>query len=127
MEGVEHNTVWTWNAIGKQSGAWGLKPEANEATKGFLMNHLIRELLPRKGDAVDNITNSDPVTGQAAWYDLRVKITPAAPGEEGTWPTFDTIKRLPNVPESPDVLRYQAHQAVNLERDIMDVLTRGEK
>ena len=127
MEGVESNTVWTWNAIGKQSGAWGLKPEANEATKGFLMNHLIRELLPRKGDAVDNITNSDPVTGQAAWYDLRVKITPAAPGEVGSWPTFDTIKRLPNVPESPDVLRYQSHQAVNLERDIMDVLTRGEK
>ena len=24
MEGVEANTVWTWNAIGKQAGAWGL-------------------------------------------------------------------------------------------------------
>ncbi|OBS09664.1 molybdopterin oxidoreductase family protein [Acidihalobacter prosperus] len=127
MEGVERNTVWTWNAIGKQSGAWGLKPDANEATKGFLMNHLIRELLPSKGDAVDNITNSDPVTGQAAWYDLRVKITPAAPGEVGSWPTFDTIKRLPNVAESPDVLRYHTHAPVRMQRDLGDVLTRGQK
>lgn len=127
MEGVEPNTVWTWNAIGKQSGAWGLKKGANESTKGFLMNHLISELLPKKGDANDNVTNSDPVTGQAAWYDLRVKITPAAPGEEGSWPTFDTIKPLPGMKESPDVLRYHAHEPVRLVRDMKDVLTRGEK
>lgn len=127
MEGVERNTVWTWNAIGKQSGAWGLKSEANEATKGFLMNHLIRELLPKKGDASDQITNSDPVTGQAAWYDLRVKITPAAPNERGAWPTFDTIKPLPNTSEPADTLRYHTHEPVNLRRDIIDVLTRGLK
>ena len=127
MEGVQRNTVWTWNAIGKQSGAWGLKPEANEATRGFLMNHLISELLPKKGDSVDAITNSDPVTGQAAWYDLRVKIRLAAPGEEGVWPTFDTIPRLPNVAESPDVLRYHTHDPVRMQRDVSDVLTRGKK
>jgi anaerobic selenocysteine-containing dehydrogenase len=127
IEGVEPNTVWTWNAIGKQSGAWGLKADANESRKGFLMNHLISELLPRKGDAVDNITNSDPVTGQAAWYDLRVKITPAAPGEEGSWPQFDTLKPLPDMKTSPDVGRYQSHKAVHLNRDIQDILTRGEK
>ncbi|WP_455381018.1 molybdopterin oxidoreductase family protein [Acidihalobacter prosperus] len=127
MEGVERNTVWTWNAIGKQSGAWGLKSQANEATKGFLMNHLIRELLPKKNDASDRITNSDPVTGQAAWYDLRVKITPAAPDETGTWPTFDTIKPLPNTAEPVDTLRYHTHEPVNLRRDINDVLTRGLK
>jgi hypothetical protein len=119
--------VWTWNAIGKQSGAWGLKPEANEATRGFLMNHLISELLPSKGDAVDAITNSDPVTGQAAWYDLRVKITPAAPGEEGVWPSFDTIKPLPDMAPSPDVLRYHTHEPVHLNRSIKDILTRGLK
>jgi anaerobic selenocysteine-containing dehydrogenase len=127
MEGVQRNTVWTWNAIGKQSGAWGLKPEANEATRGFLMNHLISELLPSKGDAVDAITNSDPVTGQAAWYDLRVKITPAAPGEEGVWPSFDTIKPLPDMAPSPDVLRYHTHEPVHLNRSIKDILTRGLK
>ncbi|MEJ2059912.1 MAG: molybdopterin oxidoreductase family protein [Gammaproteobacteria bacterium] len=126
-EGCQPNTVWTWNAISKQSGAWGLKRGANEATKGFLMNHLIRELLPKKGDALDNVTNSDPVTGQAAWYDLRVKITKAAPGEEGSWPQFDHIKPLPGSNASPDVLRYAAHEPVRLVRDIQDVLTRGEK
>ena len=126
IEGTQTDTVWTWNAIGKQSGAWGLKADADEARKGFLLNHLISELLPKKGDAVDAITNSDPVTGQAAWYDLRVKITPAPAHEEGSWPQFDTLKALPGMPESPDVLRYQTHQAVNLERPLDDILARGK-
>ncbi len=68
------NTVWTWNAIGKRKGAWALDEGAPEATKGFLLNHLIHELLPPKGDGM-RWTNSDPITGQAAWFDLRVKIT----------------------------------------------------
>ncbi|MEZ5649503.1 MAG: molybdopterin oxidoreductase family protein [Burkholderiaceae bacterium] len=88
MAGVERNTVWTWNAIGKMSGTWGLAPEASESTHGFLLNHLISESLPRaSGDAA--ITNSDPVTGQAAWYDLKVRITKAGPGETGAWPHFE--------------------------------------
>ena len=134
MEGVHENTVWTWNAIGKQSGAWGLKPDANESQKGFLMNHLISELLPKKSGEME-ITNSDPITGQAAWYDLKVKITPAKPGEEGSYPEFPTIKPLPNA-KTPDhvqqhddmeVGRYQTHEAVNLKRSMKDILTRGWK
>jgi len=38
--------VWTWNAIGKRAGAWNLAPDAKEAQRGFLLNHLIAELLP---------------------------------------------------------------------------------
>ena len=72
-------TLWTWNAIGKRKGAWSLSPGAPEATKGFLLNHLISELLPPKGDGL-RWSNSDPVTGQAAWYDLRVRIEPAEGG-----------------------------------------------
>jgi anaerobic selenocysteine-containing dehydrogenase len=125
IEGCEPNTVWTWNAIGKQKGAWGLKPEANESQKAFLMNHLISELLPSKGDPVDGITNSDPVTGQAAWYDLKVKITPAGPDEQSAWPQFDEVKAVPGMPEAPDPLRYHAHKPVHLNRAIRDVLTRG--
>jgi len=82
-EAVEPGTVWTWNAIGKQPGAWALAPEANEARKGFLLNHLISDTLP--GDT----SNSDPVTGQAGWYDVRVRIYPAE--QEGTWPEFPTL------------------------------------
>ena len=26
MDGVNPDTVWTWNAIGKRSGAWDLDP-----------------------------------------------------------------------------------------------------
>ena len=28
MEGVEAHTVWTWNAVGKQAGAWGCRADA---------------------------------------------------------------------------------------------------
>ena len=69
-EAVEPGTVWTWNAIGKHEGAWGLSPDANEVRKGFLLNHLIADTLP------DGVANSDPVTGQAGWYDVRVRIYP---------------------------------------------------
>jgi anaerobic selenocysteine-containing dehydrogenase len=73
MAALNENTVWTWNAIGKRKGAWALDEKAPEATKGFLLNHLIHELMPEKGDGM-RWANSDPVTGQAAWFDLRVKI-----------------------------------------------------
>ena len=81
MDAVNGKTLWTWNAIGKRKGAWALSSGAPEVTKGFLLNHLIHELLPPKGDGL-RWSNSDPITGQAAWYDLRVKIEKAdAPTE----------------------------------------------
>lgn len=66
---VQPDTVWTWNAIGKRRGAWRLDARAPEGTRGFLLNHLIDDVLPGGGYA-----NADPVTGQAAWFDLRVRI-----------------------------------------------------
>jgi len=125
MEGVESNTIWTWNAIGKQRGAWGLDPTANESNDGFLLNHLISEHLPSKS-ADRAVTNSDPITGQAAWYDLQVKIYPAAAGETGTWPTFDTIKPMPGAEKPVSKLQYQTHKAVGLHRSMRDILTRGK-
>jgi anaerobic selenocysteine-containing dehydrogenase len=86
MEGVEPGTVWTWNAIGKQGGAWGLAADAPEATTAFLLNHLICEHLPKRGDDGRRITNSDPITGQAAWFDVRVRLTKCEQGEHGTAP-----------------------------------------
>jgi len=80
MDALNAKTVWTWNAIGKRSGAWALDEKAPEATKGFLLNHLIDELLPARGDGL-RWSNSDPITGQAAWFDLRVKIEKAAKGD----------------------------------------------
>jgi sulfite dehydrogenase (quinone) subunit SoeA len=77
MAALNEHTVWTWNAIGKRKGTWGLDDDAPEATKGFLLNHLIHELLPERGDG-HRWTNSDPITGQAAWFDLRVRIEKVA-------------------------------------------------
>jgi anaerobic selenocysteine-containing dehydrogenase len=77
-EAVEPGTVWTWNAIGKGKGAWGLAADADESRKGFLLNHLISEELPL---AEGRISNSDPITGQAGWYDVRVRLRPARDDE----------------------------------------------
>ena len=67
------------------SGTWGLSPRAREASHGFLLNHLISERLA--ADAGESaLANADPITGQAAWYDLKVRIRKAAPGETGVWP-----------------------------------------
>ena len=79
-EAANSDTMWTWNAIGKRERAWALDGHAPEAQKGFLLNHLIKELLPPKDDGM-RWSNADPVTGQAAWYDLRVRIEKAEPGE----------------------------------------------
>ncbi len=85
MAGVEANTVWTWNAIGKMSEAWGLEKDAAEATVGFLLNHLISESVGT--DSGERLSNSDPITGQAAWYDLKVRIYKA--NETGVWPKLE--------------------------------------
>jgi hypothetical protein len=50
--------------------------------KGFLLNHLISELLPPSAKAATAIPTADPVTGQAAWYDLRVRLEKAAAPKE---------------------------------------------
>jgi anaerobic selenocysteine-containing dehydrogenase len=71
--GTAPGTVWTWNAIGKRKGAWKLDADAPENVDGFLLNHLIDESL-RAPDGRATQANSDPVTGQAALLDLRVRI-----------------------------------------------------
>jgi anaerobic selenocysteine-containing dehydrogenase len=96
-EAVEPGTVWTWNAIGKSKGAWNLAPEANESEKGFLLNHVISEELPPNPDG-PHLSNSDPVTGQAAWYDVKVRIYKAAAGEpEQTSPQFKPVPVVPGM------------------------------
>ncbi len=105
MDGVNPDTVWTWNAIGKRAGAWNLDPNGPEFRKGFLLNHLISELLPSDGGY--RYANADPITGQAAWYDLRVRIERAPPIEAGTSePSFSPLAHPRSLPQLPQILRY---------------------
>ncbi|MBJ6981634.1 molybdopterin oxidoreductase family protein [Luteimonas sp. MC1572] len=103
---VQPDTAWTWNAIGKRRGAWRLAKDAPEGDTGFLLNHLISDRTPR-GD----YANADPVTGQAAWFDLRVSIRKAnaaghgGRGDRQAEPQFDSLP-LGDAPEGP--LRYGA-------------------
>ena len=108
-ESVEPGTVWTWNAIGKAAGAWGLSPKANESQKGFLLNHVISEELP-PCESGEHIYNSDPITGQAAWYDVRVKVYKASESEpKRTFPQFKPQRRVPGM--DPKRGRWQAYFA----------------
>ncbi len=107
MDGVNPDTVWTWNAIGKRSGAWNLAPDSPEFRKGFLLNHLISELLPHDGGY--SYANADPVTGQAAWYDLRVRIDRVPQGEaDSTAPSFEILEHPASLGQPPGILRYFA-------------------
>ncbi len=103
-EAVEPGTVWTWNAIGKAAGAWNLTPDANESRLGFLLNHVISEELP---DGGRRISNSDPITGQAAWYDVRVRIYKVSPGEAAeTLPQFEPLQPYPGQEERRSLWAY---------------------
>ncbi len=94
-EAVEPGTVWTWNAIGKANGAWNLKPASDESSKGFILNHLISEKLPQKD--FGSISNSDPITGQAAWYDVQVRVYKADQKKPGSMPQVKSVKNVPGV------------------------------
>ena len=104
MAALNENTVWTWNAIGKRKGAWALDAAAPEATKGFLLNHLIPELLPARGDG-HRWANSDPITGQAAWFDLRVRIEKCAAPLTESLPAHPAIAAP--VPRGPAKLAWK--------------------
>ena len=107
-EAVEPGTVWTWNAIGKASGAWNLDGKANESKQGFLLNHVIGEELPPH-ESGEHLSNSDPVTGQAGWYDVRVRIYPAGKDEEAV--TFPQYEEMPAVPGTPGRRKWQQYFA----------------
>lgn len=104
VDGVNPHTVWTWNAIGKRKGAWGLKDGAGESSRGFLLNHIIGDRLPD-----DRYSNSDPVTGQAAWFDLRVRVEKCAPEEAGfTEPQFERFAQPPHTTAPAEKLSFGA-------------------
>jgi anaerobic selenocysteine-containing dehydrogenase len=105
MDGVNPETVWTWNAIGKRAGAWNLAADAPEARKGFLLNHLISELLPNKHQ---RRSNSDPITGQAAWFDLCVRIEKCDPGDETSEPQFPALPPLVGLVAAPSINQFGA-------------------
>ncbi|MEM7072021.1 MAG: molybdopterin oxidoreductase family protein [Pseudomonadota bacterium] len=106
MEALNENTVWTWNAIGKRKGSWALSPSAPEACKGFLLNHLIHELLPERDDG-RRWANADPITGQAAWFDLRVRIEKCMPCDHSQ-PIFAKLQSP--VAQGPEIIACQSDE-----------------
>ncbi|RWH71830.1 molybdopterin oxidoreductase family protein [Mesorhizobium sp.] len=108
IDGVNPDTVWTWNAIGKRRGSWGLKDDAAESNRGFLLNHIIGDQTSADADG-KRYSNSDPITGQAAWFDVRVRIAKCAADEAGfTEPQFERFAQPPHFEPAPEVLRFGA-------------------
>ena len=105
MDGINDKTVWTWNAIGKRRGTWNLPKNAREATDGFLLNHLIDDLLPEQAGGY-RYANADPITGQAAWYDLRVQIAKTKYEEGLSQPQFKPLSPPASISYRPKILRY---------------------
>ncbi|TIU82885.1 MAG: hypothetical protein E5W03_14850, partial [Mesorhizobium sp.] len=61
-------------------------------------------------------SNSDPVTGQAAWFDVRVRIVKCSAEEAGlTEPQFERFARPQHFESSPDILRFGAEFRMNRE------------
>ena len=79
MDGVNPDTVWTWNAIGKRSGAWNLAADSPEFTQRLPAEPPDHRDCCRRTAAI-RYANADPITGQAAWYDLRVRVEKVAAG-----------------------------------------------
>ena len=84
-----------------------MSKDAPESNRGFLLNHIISELLPPKDDG-HRYSNSDPVTGQAAWFDLRVRVRKCEPGEiPAQDESYDALAtEIPAVNGQPDVMRF---------------------
>ena len=59
-------------------------------------------------DADQPLANADPVTGQAAWFDLRVRLEACTPVERGTEPQFDALGSPPTGIKAPALLRFGA-------------------
>jgi anaerobic selenocysteine-containing dehydrogenase len=106
VDGVNADTVWTWNAIAKRRGAWMLDSDSPESERAFMFNHVISEHLP--ADAHDRRRlNADPITGQAAWFDLRVRLRKCAPHEWGSAePRLAAIASPPGLARPPRTLSF---------------------
>ena len=108
MEGVNTHTVWTWNAIGKRAGAWNLSPEAPETKRGFLLNHVISELLPA---AARRLSLCQQRSGDRPGRLVRsaVRLVKASDDEAAeTSPQFMPLPRPPGMAPAPGILRYGA-------------------
>ena len=111
-ETVEPGTVWTWNAIGKASGAWNLGAGRERIAARLPAQSPDHRRTARRDEADDaaRVSNSDPVTGQAAWYDVRVRVYPAEADAQHTLPQFDAMHALPGsngviIADRADLLR----------------------
>ncbi|PSR20635.1 MAG: formate dehydrogenase [Sulfobacillus acidophilus] len=104
-DAVEPGTVWTWNAIAKGPGSWALDPQSPEVRRAILINHII----PDRQAGTKDFFNNDPITGQAGWYDARVRVYPSERHE--VWPIVDARQPAAAPPPDTDYFAYRSSQS----------------
>ena len=82
-------------------GTYSINPTSID--ENIVLNTLIDDLLPAR-DGGYRYANADPVTGQAAWYDLKVKVEKLV--ESAPMLRAKPQQRLPGEKKAPDVLAY---------------------
>ena len=98
MDGVNEKTVWAWNITSKRRGPSEQSDTDQGRKEGLSLSYLIDDLLPEQAGGQRH-SSGDPVTGQAAWYDLRVRIERANPDETNrSEPPID-------IPRSPKIVQ----------------------
>jgi len=69
---------------------------------------VISEELPPSAEGA-HLSNSDPITGQAAWYDVRVRVYKADQSDEAvSFPQFDAVRPAPGQEKRVSWLSYFA-------------------
>ena len=96
--GVNPDTVWTWNAIGKRAGAWGLRSAGTGGHARLPPQSPDRRAAAGTAHGGYRYANADPITGQAAWYDLRVRIEKVGAAEaHATSPRLAPLRPPPGL------------------------------
>jgi hypothetical protein len=93
-----------------------LDADAPEVTRGFLLNHAICEALPADASGARQ-SNADPITGQAAWFDLRVRLRKCAASDAcETEPQFASLAAPHRAGPNPRWLSFGAQFRRSRER-----------
>ena len=106
MDGVNPDTCWTWNAIGKRAGAWHLTPDAPGSDESVSCNHLIDELLPEREGGY-RYANADPGNRPGGLVRSARAIERAPPAKPSMRAeVHPACARRPGLPARPVTSRY---------------------
>ena len=92
-------------------GSLHVEAGGDKSNPGFASIRNFKTMKPDAASATQRVSNSDPLTGQAGWYDVRVRIykaTDAEAAEATSMPQFAAQPKVPGTSKVKKVLAYFA-------------------